>query len=107
MSKANDLLRAAKVALHTDKNFARSLSLLQQLVKEYPESEEANAARAMFLEMRRKNEIPQQLTSDAPHEKKCPYCAETIRKEAIKCRFCRSDLTTSVGAEPPPKKNGD
>lgn len=27
--------------------------------------------------------------------RKCPYCAEAVRKEAIKCRHCQSDISDS------------
>jgi hypothetical protein len=32
-------------------------------------------------------------TAPASDERKCPYCAETIKAEAVVCRFCNRDVS--------------
>jgi len=39
--------------------------------------------------------------------KPCPYCAEMIDDDSVRCQYCQSDLTTMPTAPPQSQKIGD
>lgn len=44
-------------------------------------------------------QLPEILEPLTEYRKSCAYCAETIKEEAIKCKFCGSDLIKPIVAE--------
>lgn len=56
---------------------------------------------AFAISSRQRMEMEAAQRGDSAEFRKCPFCAEVVRREALKCKHCGSELTPAAPAPNP------